>query len=532
MGWRRTALVASCVLALAAGCAGRRDATNGGAIPRDAAVPTNGAVQRDAQGRAYRVRTIPKRQAVRVDADHVRTNWGITLDVVGEDENSWHYKLYEVTETKPVLPAAPSAADRRKVAASYATDVRGSSRLSFAPFGAGLPTQGQWRDGFALADVNGDGALDLVHGPPRAGQPIPRIFLGDGKGNWRLWREVQFPPLPYDYGDAEAADLDGDGRVDLVLSAHLRGFAALRGDGRGGFTDMGRGLELVKSGSGAPPPFSSRAFELVDWNGDGRLDILALGEGPRLELRRGGDKRATAGAAMGIGLFLNDGTKGWHRADTTDPTDGIFGQAIAAGDFDADGRRDFATASGILGRTDLVRLGTGDGGWRRVTVPAIRPAYVRAVTAADFDADGRDDVAVGYLSWELETWRTGVDVLLSRPGDAFERRVLAAAEDKIGVYALAAGDLDGDRHRDLVALTGDGETIVFLGDGRGGFTRERKPPPAWPGICRGVHVALRDLDGDGRDEIVAAFAEERSDATGIERCPNGGGLTAWRVVTR
>jgi hypothetical protein len=523
--WRAVIVVTTCLVALAgAGCAARR---SGGGNDAGAA----GAVQRDAQGRAYRVRTIPKRQAVRIDADHVRTTWGITLDVVGEDETSYRYKLYEVTDTTPVPAATPSASDRKKVAASYASAVRGSQRLVFTPFGAGLPSQGQWRDGFALADVNGDGAVDLVHGPPRAAQPVPRIFLGDGKGSWRVWREAQYPPLSYDYGDAEAADLDADGHVDLVLSAHLRGFAALRGDGRGGFTDMGRGLDLVKPGGAAPPAFSSRAFELVDWNGDGRLDILALGEGPRLDLERGG-RRAVAGAAMGVGLFLNEGAKGWRRADTRDPADGIFGQAIGAGDFDADGRRDFATASGILGRTDLVRMGTADGGWRRVAVPAIRPSYVRTVAVADFDADGRDDVAVGYVSWELETWRSGIDVLLARPGDGFERRVLSAVEDKTGVYALATGDLDGDRNRDLVALSGDGEVIVFLGDGRGGFTRERKPPPPWPGICRGVHVALRDLDGDGRDEIVAAFAEERSDTTGIERCPNGGGLTAWKAAGR
>src|SRR5258707_1200039 len=39
--------------------------------------------------------------------------------------------------------------------------------LTFQPFGAGLPTSGQWREGFRLADLNGDGQLDLVHGPAR-----------------------------------------------------------------------------------------------------------------------------------------------------------------------------------------------------------------------------------------------------------------------------------------------------------------------------------------------------------------------------
>lgn len=522
--WRAAALALAVGTAAHLGCAARRDAGRD-----DAAVA--GPALRDSEGRAYRVRTIPKAQASRIDAEHVRTNWGVVLDVVGEDAASYRYKLYEVTAFAPSPVATPNAADRKRVAASYRPEVGTSRRLRFVPFGSGLPTQGQWRDGFDLADVDGDGNLDIVHGPPRTGQPVPRVFRGDGHGRWELWREAKYPPLALDYGDAGAADLDGDGRVDLVLSSHMRGFAALRNDGKGGFTDMGRGLELVKPGGGAPAPFSSRAFTLVDWNGDGRLDILALGEGPRLE--QGGDRRGVAGAAMGVALFLN-GTDGWRRqpAPTSVPND-MFGQAIVVGDFDGDRHPDFATASGTLGRTDLVSLGTPDGAWRRVEVPGVRPrAYVRAVASGDFDRDGRDDLAVGYASYELDTWRSGVDVLLARPAGSFERRVLASAEDKIGIFALASGDLDGDGLRDLVALSGEGDVAVFLGDGHGAFRREAEPPPAWAEHCRGVHVALRDLDRDGRDEIVAAFAEEPSDATGDRRCAHGGGLAAWKPVLR
>ena len=522
-GWRRV-VAALCAAGMLAGCAARR--SDGTAVT----TPT-GPVERDAEGRAYRVRTIPKNQAVRVDAGHIRTTWGITLDLVGEDETTYRYKLYEVSETKPVVSPTPSAADRRRIAASYRTEVKSSNRLRFTPFGSGLPTQGQWRDGFDLADIDGDGKLDLIHGPPRTGQPVPRVFLGDGRGTWRLWREAKYPPLPIDYGAARGGDLDGDGDVDLVLSSHLRGFAALRNDGGGVFSDMGRGLPLVKPGAGAPP-FSSRAFVLIDWNGDRRLDVLAVGEGPRLELGRG-DRRGLAGAAMGVALFVNEGAAGWRRVAIDDPRNDLFGQAIALGDFDADGRRDFATASGMLGRADLLALGTADGGWRRITVAGLRPsAYVRSVAAADFDGDGRDDLAVGYTSYELETWRSGVDVLLARADGGFERRVLASAEDKNAIFALAAGDLDGDRARDLVGLSGDGEVLVFLGDGRGGFRREATPPPTWAGKCRGVHVALRDLDADGRDDIVTAFAEESSDTTGEQRCPHGGGLAAWKSTAR
>ena len=70
--------------------------------------------------------------------------------------------------------------------------------MRFAPFGEGLPTSGQWREGFRIADMNEDGHPDIVHGPRRKEAGPPVIFLGDGKGSWTRWAEARFPSLPYD----------------------------------------------------------------------------------------------------------------------------------------------------------------------------------------------------------------------------------------------------------------------------------------------------------------------------------------------
>ena len=112
---------------------------------------------------------------------------------------------------------------------------------------------------------------------------------------------------------------------------------------------------------------------------------------------------------------------------------------------------------------------------------------------------------------------------------AWERRPLFAAETRKGPVALATGDLEGNGHKDLVALTATGETLVFLGNGKGSFTREKMSPPAFPGACRGAHVELADLDGDGRDEMVASFSDE-PDQYG--HCPSDGGMTAWKASPR
>src|SRR5262249_13551769 len=87
-----------------------------------------------------------------------------------------------------------------------------------------------------------------------------------------------------------------------------------------------------------------------------------------------------------------------------------------------------------------------------------------------------------------------------------------------------------DGNLDLVALTGDGATWVFLGDGKGFFTREAAAIPDYGPGCNGSRVRLADLDGDGRDEIVASFAGEYSPVNAPEACRTEGGIRAWHSV--
>jgi hypothetical protein len=107
---------------------------------------------------------------------------------------------------------------------------------------------------------------------------------------------------------------------------------------------------------------------------------------------------------------------------------------------------------------------------------------------------------------------------------------LAADEGRDGAQALALDDVDGDGRPDVVAVLHGGAVRVFPGAGRGGFTRERTGP-RFAGPCRGSHVVLADLDGDGTLEMVASFAEERDTLRNPgEGCRSEGGLGAWRLA--
>jgi len=317
-----------------------------------------------------------------------------------------------------------------------------------------------------------------------------------------------------------------------VGASHLRGITALVGDGKGNFKEWSRGIEFQIPGTGETgPAFSSRAIEVLDWNHDGRPDILALGEGPRLAMTRGdGTGDSFRKGARGFRIYVNQGDGSWVVTD--EEGNAGFGDAIASGDFNGDGRPDFAMGSNIMGYRAVIGYGQPDGSWKRINVELLRPsAVISGLAAADFDRDGRDDLAVGYSSNELGVWRTGVDILYSRPGDTWERRVLYNEESRVGVFAVAVGDLDGDGARDLVALTGEGGSWIFSGDGKGWFTRDDSGPvTAGDAGCRGYHAVLADLDGDGKDELIATFAGEATSATGLPQCSSGGSVRAWKAA--
>ncbi len=214
-------------------------------------------------------------------------------------------------------------------------------------------------DAVAVGDVDGQPRGDAVFVHSAAGAVATMVWAAqDDPMHW----QADFPAGAQPQA-AVLADLDGDGKSDLVVSDRAPGaLTVLRATGGGHFVIQ--------------PPYavgaSAGALAVADFDGDGRRDVAVVdADGGRVALFRGDGK---GGLAAMPGAPIDPG-----------------GAAVAVGDFDRDGVTDLAVACAAAGTVDL--LHGGSGGFTAVQ-PVAACAGPRAVVAADLDGDDRTDLAV------------------------------------------------------------------------------------------------------------------------------------------
>lgn len=306
-------------------------------------------------------------------------------------------------------------------------------------------------------DLNGDGRLDLigagpvetVPGNPNASSSDIGVVLGQGDGT--------FGPVIVDHSTAgtpsTTADLDADGRLDVVSVNSGRAIAVSLGNGDG--TLRPRVVYPVGKVDSAFGTSSPRQVAVADVNGDGRRDLVTANEtsacvaGPRCPPNTG-----TAAGDVSVLFGTGDGSfqpaVNWPAA---------FPRSVAVGDLNGDGAPDIA----IAGANDIaqVLLNRGAGTFAPpITLAAGSSPF--GVVIRDFDGDSRPDVAVSNQGGSLFNGRFAGSVsFIKGNGDGtFGPRADYRANGQ--PVALTAADFNGDGHPDLAVPNPGDNTVSVL----------------------------------------------------------------------
>lgn len=122
-----------------------------------------------------------------------------------------------------------------------------------------------------LGDIDGDSDLDLYFANVALFQananPHDRLLVNDGQGVFTDVTEDQLPAIDSNTMDADFADLDEDGDLDILAGDFDGGIKVLLNDGSGTFTD--ETAEWIPSGINP----NVVDFEIADFNGDQLVDV-------------------------------------------------------------------------------------------------------------------------------------------------------------------------------------------------------------------------------------------------------------------
>lgn len=354
--------------------------------------------------------------------------------------------------------------------------------------------QGDWSNAaLSVADIDGDGRLDLLANAPDR----TAVFLGTPQGTLAAAPNhtlAQSPP-------ARAAlwgDLNNDGLLDLVLCG---------GEGVRLWQQASAG-EWLETQSAALPCTDGALF---DADHDGDLDIFFTGDD--------GNE------------LLNNNLDGTFRPLAEDyGLRGSPGRQVLATDLDAD--RDLDVV--VLNRVPPHDIWRNDRTWRYEPMPgfeSLRNAQIAALTVADADADGRPELFGVAESGQALSWHWDLDAA----GESIWRSK-SLGEANRPARDIDAADFDGDAVPELLLADADGFVLLRSATGKvqhieqssmHALTRTLLEPGHGPAL---VSAGPQGLDlwpaGPGRHPFLAIAPTGRSEADQMRSNASGIGTHA------
>ena len=321
----------------------------------------------------------------------------------------------------------------------------------------------------AYQDVNGDGVPDVV---ASSGDGMS-VLLAQSPLHFQVASHV---PIGQDLLDGAyftsvvVADMNRDGHADVV-AAGPQGVYLTYGRADGTFASA----DVYTSGANVT------GGTLADFNGDGVLDVVTTGDVQlNLSLGRKDGSFSPSQPIANSSLFPSD----YQRP--------LQGQ-IVHGDFNGDGFQDILVtgSTDFYGQQPYLFFGKGDGTFAS---PIKAPAFASGIAQAgvgDFDGDGRDDFAVANAPAFGDST---INVYLSQGDGTFTKRSNVSS-----IAGFRFADMDGDGKLDLLASSGSTITIR-LGNGDGTFAA----PTATLTLLTSAassDIVVGDFDGDGKRDV-------------------------------
>ena len=302
--------------------------------------------------------------------------------------------------------------------------LRGNGDGTFAP--ATYHGRGAGVRAVTLADLDTDGIPEIV--ATRSTYYPANVSVLRGADGWASAGQHDYPAGP-DAQLIEVVDVDGDGRLDVVTGGGQPYASVLYGRSDGSL------------GAWSPIDFGPSAIStaaIADLNRDGRPDLVVSDR---------------SGQALGVRLGNGNGT----FAPAVFSTPGVIDPQIA--DLDGDGMLDVVGIHGVSGNGVLTLLGNGDGSFSEgATFPAGIGANGTAI--GDINGDGRADLAVTFTSGVTDP-RAEISILLGDGAGGFTAGVpVPGFTWTLPVLA----DLNRDGHLDLIAAMNAATVMIGNGD--------------------------------------------------------------------